>query len=145
MVSVWSKFDNKTKFFKQMNQSGFMLNNSVDGTHGREYYDAWNPKARELFYQFSRESMFAIGVDSLWLDATEPEEFPNVNRMNALGSGNALMNSYSLMTNKVWYRSIYSLIGPLLTYQPLYPPLYSLVPSLILPHTLPHTPSYPPS
>jgi alpha-D-xyloside xylohydrolase len=36
----------------------------------------------------------------LWLDATEPEGFPNVDRAVSLGSGNALMNSYSLKTTQ---------------------------------------------
>ena len=36
----------------------------------------------------------------MWLDATEPEGFPNVDHNTALGSGNALMNSYSLMTTR---------------------------------------------
>ena len=40
MVSVWSKYDNKTKFFKDMTSKGQMLNGTV-------YYDAWNAKARE--------------------------------------------------------------------------------------------------
>lgn len=44
--------------------------------------------------------MFSIGVDSLWQDATEPENFPNVNAQTYLGSGNAYMNPYSLVTTK---------------------------------------------
>ena len=93
MVSVWSKFDEKTSFFKDMTASGFMLN-------GTQYYDAWNAAARERFYGYSKKAMFDIGVEMLWLDATEPEGFPNKDHMTALGSGNALMNSYSLMTTK---------------------------------------------
>lgn len=92
MVSVWSKFDKKTSFYKQMEDGGFML--------GGSYYDAWNPKARELFYNFSRDAHFAIGVDSLWLDATEPEGFPNINQRSFGGTGNQLMNSYSLWTTE---------------------------------------------
>ena len=50
--------------------------------------------------------MFDIGVDALWLDATEPERFPNENRQVSLGkgksagSGNALFNSYSHKTTQ---------------------------------------------
>ena len=36
------------------------------------YHDAFNPTARELFYNFSRDAMFSAGVDALWLDATGP-------------------------------------------------------------------------
>jgi len=39
--------------------------------------------------------MFSIGVDALWLDATEPENFPNENNPMFIGSGNANWNTYS--------------------------------------------------
>jgi alpha-D-xyloside xylohydrolase len=93
MVSVWSKFDKNTIFFKEMEANGQMLGSSV-------YYDAWNPMARTQFYEYSKQSMFDIGVTCLWLDATEPENFPNENTQAYLGTGNALFNSYSLMTTK---------------------------------------------
>ena len=67
---------------------------------GTEYYDAYNPRARELFYQFSKKAHFDIGVDALWLDATEPEGFPNKGRMLHLASGDALANPYSLETTR---------------------------------------------
>ena len=35
-------------------------------------------------------------MDSLWLDATEPEALPNRDAMLYMGSGNLLMNPYSL-------------------------------------------------
>jgi len=46
-----------------------------------------------------------IGVEALWLDATEPENFPNVDKpvstdADGVGSGNLLMNSYSLKTTQ---------------------------------------------
>lgn len=101
MVSVWSKFDYNTKagglgghdFWQQMNRSGYIIGDS-------EYYDPYNPAARQLFYSFAKQAMFDIGVDSLWLDATEPEGLPNANNKVHLGSGNEFMNPYSLMTTK---------------------------------------------
>ena len=93
MVSVWSKFDQNTSFFKEMASKGQMLQNTT-------YYDPWNAGAREQFYQYSKKAHFEIGVAALWLDATEPENFPNKNQDTALGSGNALFNTYSLMTTK---------------------------------------------
>ena len=62
MVSVWSKFDPQTKFYKAMDAKGWLLK-------GTNYYDAWNAEARELFYS-SKDTHFSIGVESLWLDAT---------------------------------------------------------------------------
>ena len=95
MVSVWSKFDRKTSFYKAMAADGCLLN-------GSNYYDAWSSAARERFYSFSKAAHFAIGVESLWLDATEPENFPNRDQRCAgpSGSGNADFNSYSLQTTR---------------------------------------------
>jgi alpha-D-xyloside xylohydrolase len=93
MVSVWSKFDNFTSFYKAMHTKGHILGEST-------YYDPWSAEARDLFYQFSKKAHFSIGVDSLWLDATEPEGFPHENQSIALGAANAYFNTYSLMTTK---------------------------------------------
>ena len=41
--------------------------------NGSTYYDPYMADARLQFYKFSNDSMFKIGVDALWLDATEPE------------------------------------------------------------------------
>ena len=93
MVSVWSKFGTSTEFYNQMRSQNFLLGNST-------YYDPWNPSARAEFYSYSKKSMFDIGVDALWLDATEPEGFPNANVTTYLGDGNAFFNTYSLMTTR---------------------------------------------
>ena len=58
-----------------------------------------------MFYSFSKASHFSIGVESLWLDATEPEGLPNLDRpcsldADGVGSGTRLMNSYSLKTTQ---------------------------------------------
>ncbi len=45
--------------------------------------------------------MFSIGVDALWLDATEPEFFPTDNTSLFLGSGNLYKNPYSLFVTDV--------------------------------------------
>ena len=90
MVSVWARFDNTTKFYKEMDAKGFLLgqenkNNNNNNNKGdlynvnNGYFNAWNSEARELFYQFSKRNHFDKGVDALWLDATEPEGFPHEN------------------------------------------------------------------
>jgi alpha-D-xyloside xylohydrolase len=93
MVSVWSKFDNFTSFYKTMVAKGHILDGSI-------YYDPWSAEARDIFYQFSKAAHFSIGVDALWLDATEPEGFPHENHSVAIGAANAYFNTYSLMTTK---------------------------------------------
>lgn len=90
MVSVWSKFDDNTEFYAILRRDNQLIPNSI-------WFDPYNPAARTQFYNFSNVSMFSIGVDALWLDATEPEFFPNENQPVYLGSGNKYMNPYSLL------------------------------------------------
>ena len=90
MVSVWSKFANTTDYYKNMSRDNQLIPNTT-------YYDPYNPSARTTFYDYSNEGHFKIGVDSLWLDATEPEGLIQMNNSIYLGSGNQFANPYSLM------------------------------------------------
>lgn len=93
MVSVWSKFGDCSAAYKIMSDKGFLIN-------GTPYYDPYNSAAREQFYQLAKAAMFDIGVDALWLDATEPEGLVNINHSVALGSGNYFLNPYALETTR---------------------------------------------
>ncbi|EDQ85195.1 uncharacterized protein MONBRDRAFT_29491 [Monosiga brevicollis MX1] len=90
MVSVWSKFDVGTSFYQELAHAQALLpGNST-------YMDPWSRSARDLFYQFTNESMYGIGVAAIWADATEPEGLPNLNNTVALGAGNEFLNTFSL-------------------------------------------------
>eukprot|EP00045_Choanoeca_perplexa_P015764 m.203462 g.203462 ORF g.203462 m.203462 type:complete len:862 (+) comp17073_c0_seq4:1611-4196(+) len=93
MVSVWSKFDVNTTFWDEMSYQNLGINNSI-------YLDIWNDKAQAMFYEFANESMFKIGVDAIWADATEPENLPNMGQSTALGTGDEYLNTYSLLVMK---------------------------------------------
>ena len=110
MVSVWSKFDTSTVFYTTMKENNWLINGSI-------YYNPYDKDAQFEFYTFINDSMFSNGVDFIWLDATEPEYFPNINDSSLLltnpnddngngekqsKSGVYLMNPYSLfVTNAV--------------------------------------------
>ena len=96
MVSVWGKMDNQTALFKALKPAGMILGDT-NQSHDN-WYDAWSTEAQKIYYSICNHSHFSIGVESLWLDATEPEGLVNINKETHLGSGNLLMNSYSLET-----------------------------------------------
>jgi len=50
------------------------------------------------YYSCIKSTMFDIGVDAIWSDATEPEGYPEYNQLydNKKYSGNALFSPYSL-------------------------------------------------
>ena len=68
--------------------------------------DAWNPKASTRFFEYSKEAHFDIGVDSLWLDATEPENNPHKDKQIYLGEGNAYWNTFSLEVSKAIHNGL---------------------------------------
>jgi len=101
MVSVWSKFAEKTKFYKEMKEKGALINAS-------NYMDVWDPVARQLFYKYVQDAHFSIGADALWLDATEPEGHAEKGQAIYLGSGDEYTNTYSLMVAKTVHDGLVS-------------------------------------
>lgn len=93
MVSVWSRFDEKTKFYQEMKAKGLLIPNST-------WFDPWNPAAREQFFLYAKENHFDIGANYIWTDATEPEDYPHKDKQIYLGEGNELWNTYSLQVSK---------------------------------------------
>ncbi|HMB95885.1 MAG TPA: TIM-barrel domain-containing protein, partial [Tepidisphaeraceae bacterium] len=79
MISVWPKFYPGTKNFDEMQSRGFLyqrdLQEKIHDWVGFIYtfYDAFNPEAGKLFWDQMRRNLLPLGIDSWWLDATEPD------------------------------------------------------------------------
>jgi alpha-D-xyloside xylohydrolase len=97
VISVWSKFESKTDIFQKM-QAHTLL---VPGT---EWFDAFNPKAREMFWSSMRDGIFRHGADGWWLDATEPEFDILKDKPTFLGAGNFVRNAYPLYVTQAVYQ-----------------------------------------
>jgi alpha-D-xyloside xylohydrolase len=116
MISVWAKFVPGSDNHAEMAARGFLYP-PFDKAHGgpagnsEQYYDAFNPEARSLYWRQMDEQLFSKGIDAWWLDATEPEigdlnrdEVRQVMARTALGHGARQLNAYSLMTTEAVYR-----------------------------------------
>jgi alpha-D-xyloside xylohydrolase len=116
MISVWAKFVPGSDNHTEMAARGFLYP-PFDKAHGgpegnsEQYYDAFNPEARALYWRQIDEQLFSKGIDAWWLDATEPEigdlkrdEVRQVMAKTALGHGARQLNAYSLMTTDAVYR-----------------------------------------
>lgn len=115
MISVWGKFYPGSETFNELNDAGYLyqkpLQDSLqDFLNNRyTYYDAFNPKARALYWKQMNEKLFSKGVDGWWLDASEPE-LPDYGPSPELiahymdptyeGPGVENLNAYPLMTCK---------------------------------------------
>jgi alpha-D-xyloside xylohydrolase len=116
MISVWAKFVPGSDNHAEMAAHGFLYP-PFDKAHGgpagnsEQYYDAFSPAARDLYWRQIDERLFAHGIDAWWLDATEPEigdlkrdDPRQIMARTALGHGARQLNAYSLMTTEAVYR-----------------------------------------
>ena len=70
MVSVWPNMNANTDDWEEFQQRGWLLNDLST-------YDAFNPQARELFWQQAKRELYAGGFDAWWCDSTEPFSGPD--------------------------------------------------------------------
>ncbi|QHS59589.1 TIM-barrel domain-containing protein [Chitinophaga agri] len=119
MISAWPKFYKDIPNYKLFDEKGWLYKQSInDGIRdwiGQGYvstfYDAFNPGARQLFWQLLSKHLFSKGVDAWWLDATEPDVLSNATidyrkqLMNptALGPSTQYFNTYALLNAKGIY------------------------------------------
>jgi len=113
MISVWPKFYKDIPNYKKFEENGWLyMDNIKSGVldwvgpgYQNTFYDAFNPEARELFWNLMNESIFQKGFDAWWLDATEPDMHSNITldqrkeRMNPTfaGTGAEVFNAYSMV------------------------------------------------
>lgn len=117
MISVWPKFYENTVNYKILNDSGWMFRRNIanrlkdfKGYHS-SFYDAFHPRARNVFWNMMDTSLFKIGVDAWWMDATEPDVISNLSETqrkefsgpNYLGSSTKYFNAFPLVNSQAVY------------------------------------------
>jgi alpha-D-xyloside xylohydrolase len=120
MISVWPKFYPTTDNYKALDALGCMFNRNIEEKNidwvGPGYldafYDAFDPRCRDLYWSQVRDRLNVLGFDAWWLDATEPDMLSNLTfekrkylmTPNALGSGAEYFNAYALPHAEAVYR-----------------------------------------
>lgn len=117
MISVWPKFYAGTGHFKEFDDRGWMYRQSIRDSvedwlgYRQSFYDAYSKGARKLFWDQMEEHLFGLGVDSWWMDASEPNVHDCTNMdyrkalcgPTALGSSTEYFNAYALMNAQAVY------------------------------------------
>lgn len=97
MISVWAKFAPGSSNYRLLKHAGVLY----PFTGREEYYDAFNPLGRKLYWSLLNKDLFSKGVDAWWLDASEPEldvkwgQFADIKTF--MGWGAFVYNAYPLM------------------------------------------------
>lgn len=79
MVSVWPTVETSSVNFKEIHHKGLLaypMRGELGGIFAKPFYDATNPEARKLIWEKVNENYFKHGVDTFWLDCSEPEYLP---------------------------------------------------------------------
>lgn len=105
MISIWPVFGSGTANFDALKKSGGLTSITWDNvvTHTFDtYYDAHSPKARQLYWQQSRDSLVKrYGWDAWWIDQCEPDNGALLDERRKAqfytGRGIDYFNTYSLV------------------------------------------------
>lgn len=93
MVSVWPAVQNKTLLEKY----------NLEQLKGCPFVDFYNPEMTSHYYKMLSDSMFNIGVKSIWLDGSEPSYQPDADCNTLYGDFKNVANIYSLLVTKAVY------------------------------------------
>ena len=112
MISVWGKFYEGIPAYASLNTKGYLYKRNIaDRTrdwiaqgYTSTFYDAFNPQARDAFWNLLNTKLFNKGIDAWWMDASEPDIYSNTNEDTRkrlmtptyAGSGTEYFNGYPL-------------------------------------------------
>ena len=112
MISIWPLIGEGSEFFNVLDEKGFFYKPGVAGPDSR-IYDAYDPEARKVYWEYARKGLFELGVDAWWMD-TEPEYVDCHEPLShkaamisqsdtAAGSWARVLNAFSLATTQGVY------------------------------------------
>ena len=95
-VSVWENLSKDSEIGKGYVAKNLFIPNSV-------WVDVLNPLGRETHWNALNENLFSQGVDSWWMDATEPENDGLKDKKTFLGLGDFYRLTYPLFVSQAVY------------------------------------------
>lgn len=95
-ISVWENLDQKSEVAKDYVDNNLFIPNSP-------WVDVFNPLGRKTHWNALNQNLFANGVDSWWMDATEPENDALKGKKTFLGLGDFYRLTYPLFVSQAVY------------------------------------------
>ncbi|MGN6417807.1 MAG: TIM-barrel domain-containing protein [Pseudobacter sp.] len=95
-LSVWENIDKRSAVAKEYLQKDLYIPNSP-------WIDIYNPETQRTHWQVLNRNLFSYGVDSWWMDATEPENDALAGKQTYFGLGNFYRLTYPLLVSKAVY------------------------------------------
>jgi len=95
-ISVWENLDKKSEVAKEYLAKDLYIPNSP-------WIDIYKPETQKTHWNALNKNLFSLGVDSWWMDATEPENDGLVGKQTYFGLGNFYRLTYPLFVSKAIY------------------------------------------
>jgi alpha-D-xyloside xylohydrolase len=95
-ISVWENLDRKSEVAKDYVSQNLYIPNSP-------WIDIYNPATQKTHWKTLNENLFSKGVDSWWMDATEPENDALTGKETYFGPGDFYRLTYPLFVSKAIY------------------------------------------
>lgn len=95
-ISVWENLDKKSEVAKEYLAKDLYIPNSP-------WIDIYKPETQKTHWNVLNKNLFSLGVDSWWMDATEPENDGLAGRQTYFGLGDFYRLTYPLFVSKAVY------------------------------------------
>lgn len=95
-ISVWENLDKKSEVAKDYLEKDLFIPNSP-------WIDIYNPETQKIHWNALNTNLFTYGVDSWWMDATEPENDALTGKKTHFGPGNFYRLTYPFFVSKAVY------------------------------------------
>jgi alpha-D-xyloside xylohydrolase len=95
-ISVWENLDKKSEVAKEYITKDLYIPNSP-------WIDIYKPETQTTHWNALNKNLFSLGVDSWWMDATEPENDALVGKQTYFGLGDFYRLTYPLFVSKAVY------------------------------------------
>ena len=78
MISVWPDFGPQTKQYSEFGNAGRLIPiQSYPTNVATRPYDVYDATTRTKFWNYLYQGLMSKGIDALWLDSAEPDDFSN--------------------------------------------------------------------
>jgi alpha-D-xyloside xylohydrolase len=115
IISIWNSFGPHTKQYRDLEKIGALMDfktwpqsgsekwpPNADYPSGVRVYDAYNPAARDIYWNYLNNGIFKLGMDGWWIDSSEPDHLEvkpsDFDNKTFMGSFRKVRNAYPLMT-----------------------------------------------
>ncbi|WP_316834186.1 TIM-barrel domain-containing protein [Pedobacter nutrimenti] len=96
-VVAWASFGPETPQFAELKKKNMLFQDFETYPSVARPYDVYNPKARDIYWDYLNKGVFSLNTDGWWLDSSEPDHGKVKDDLQTyLGSYRSVLNAFPL-------------------------------------------------